>query len=226
MYNSVAIFGLTGDPFTIAHRDICRLTMDVLAIDKLYMIPTIVSYHREEKMRWLTDEQRVECAKYMLWTLGTEYLGRWEIDSFEIDLKRLCYETGDPELTKEMIKARRFIHTILDFRSRIGLKKKITLVLGQDEVENLPNWYRWQDVCANISSLLCFGRKGCYSIPEEVKDRCEVNRPLALDNDKIENCSASFVRNYFKNKTLEDYLEAIKELDTGKTNLNTVPWII
>ena len=46
---AVAVFGLTGDPFTVAHRAICKRAMDELPIDKLYVIPTIVNYHRKDK---------------------------------------------------------------------------------------------------------------------------------------------------------------------------------
>lgn len=38
MCSRIAIFGLTGDPFTVAHREICRLAMKELPIHKLYVI--------------------------------------------------------------------------------------------------------------------------------------------------------------------------------------------
>ena len=102
MHNRIAIFGLTGDPFTIAHRDICKQAMDTLKIDKLYVIPTVVDYHRKDKERWLTDLQRVYCIEKMLWTLGNEYREKYEIDTHELMLKSLC--ENDTRLYNEIIK--------------------------------------------------------------------------------------------------------------------------
>lgn len=230
---TVAVFGLTGDPFTVAHRAICKKAINALPIDKLYVIPTVVDYHREGKNRWLSDGARLECMRYMLWSLGDYYLNKWEIDRHEIDLKWLCGYADDyvhSGLTDEIIPKRRFIHTLLDFKTRIGMFTQIMLILGTGSVKNLTTWYRWKEVCHSISSLVVVnGRDGeTIEIPSEVKSvlgsrYCN----LSLEDEDLLKVSASKVREAcLKDRyTVDMYRYCIEDLDRGITNLKDLGWI-
>ena len=230
---TVAVFGLTGDPFTVAHREICKKAINALPIDKLYVIPTVVDYHRKGKNRWLSDGERLECMRYMLWSLGDYYLGKWEIDRHEIDLKWLCGYADEfvhSGLTDEIISKRRFIHTLLDFKSRIGMFTQIMLILGTDSLKNLTSWYRWKEVCYSISSLVVVnGRDGeTIAIPPEVKSviggrYCN----LPLKNEDMLKVSASKVRNAcLKNRyTLDMYRDCVEDFDNGRISLRDLGWI-
>lgn len=227
---AVAVFGLTGDPFTVAHRAICKQAMDKLPIDKLYVIPTIVSYHRKDKEPWLDDYERLQCAKDMLWSLGPDYLGKWEVDRHELDLK---YLVGDIDLGKDLseqvVAQRRFLHTLLDFRCRIGMFKQVMLILGTDSLKNLPTWYRWRDVCAKISGLVVVnGRDGEeIEIPEEVRTTGRRCCNLPLEDDELLKVSASKVRAACQKNgdNADTYFETVKDYDQGKISLKELGWI-
>ena len=221
----VAIFGGTFDPFTVAHRAICKAVMDQYGIDKLYVIPTVVEYHRKGKERWLTDEERMECIREMLWSLGPEYEGRWEIDWHELHLKRLCDFTDNElrdGLYDEIISNRRFIHTLLDFKTRHATDTEIALVLGQDEVQNLPNWYRWKDVLFNVDKVYAvLGRDGYNrEFPTEVVGLCENIRTIQLPYSELLKVSASKVRQAYMGRMengirdeLRAYLSDVRRFD-------------
>ena len=201
----VAIFGGTFDPFTVAHRAICKAVMGQYGIDKLYVIPTVVEYHRKGKERWLSDEERMECIREMLWSLGPEYEGRWEIDWHELHLKRLCDFTDNElrdGLYDEIISNRRFIHTLLDFKTRHTTDTEIALVLGQDEAQNLPNWYRWKDVLINVDIVYAVaGREGDKrQLPSEIVELCENIRTIQLPYSELLRVSASKVRQAYMGK--------------------------
>lgn len=237
----IAVFGLTGDPFTIAHRQICKQAMDKLPIDKLYVIPTIVDYHRKGKETWLNDGERLECMKGMLWSLGHDYLGKWEIDRHEIDLRCMCEFTdedvklglGDQienSLCSEIVAKRRFIHTLLDLKTRIGMFTQIMLILGTDSLKNLTTWHRWRDVCYNISSLVVInGRDGeQIDVPPEVREvigsrYCN----LPMGKEELLKVSASKVRSECKEDylTVSSYLKTVKDYDQGRISLKTLGWV-
>lgn len=221
----VAIFGGTFDPFTVAHREICKAVMGQYGIDKLYVIPTVVDYHRNGKDRWLTDEERMECIREMLWSLGPDYEGRWEIDWHEMHLKRLCDFTDNElrdGLYDEIISNRRFIHTLLDFKTRQDTDTEIALVLGQDEAQNLPNWYRWRDVLFNVDIVYAVtGRDGDNrQLPSEIVELCENIRTIQLPYSELLKVSASKVRQAYIGKMengrgdeLHAYLSDVRRFD-------------
>lgn len=228
MHNRIAIFGLTGDPFTVAHREICRKAMDELPIDKLYVIPTVVTYHREGKERCLDDWDRLMCMKHMLWSLGPKYLGMWEIDEHEVDLKLLCQDSD--ELYDEFIQNRRFIHTLLDFRCRVGTDLLITLILGTDEAANFKKWYRYKDILDNIDSMCIIdGRDGGGA---DVIHRMKLEGvdviPLMMMSDlNLYKVSASNIRATFKDGRYDHklYCDQVAAYDRGEKTLEELKWI-
>lgn len=230
MHNRIAIFGLTGDPFTIAHRDICKQAMDTLQIDKLYVIPTVVDYHRDGKERWLTDMQRVYCMEKMLWSLGSEYIGKYEIDTHELMLKSMC--ENDLRLYNEIIKPRRFIHTLLDFKCRLAKKygvlepPEIVLIIGSDELRMFQSWHRWDAIVAKINYFTVVRRNEEEEliIPVEIKSLGRL-MTMELSEEYLYNVSATAVRQCYKNDGLKDYLDDVKKLDNGELDWLTIPWI-
>lgn len=214
----VAIFGGTFDPFTIAHREICRVAIDRLPIDMLYVIPTVVDYHREGKERWLMDGERVRCTRQMLWSLGEDYLRCWKIDNHELVLKSICECTDErtgSNLCDEIVAERRFLHTLLDFKCRTDMFTQIILILGADSLKNLPTWYKWREVCANINAIAVVnGRDGeIVEVPKEVEAAGPEIINLELPNAELMNVSASKVRAQFRDKGLEPYFASVVEYD-------------
>ena len=227
MDNRIAIFGLTGDPFTIAHRDICKQAIDSLSIDKLYVIPTVVDYHRKEKDKWLNDCQRMHCMKQMLFSLGLGYYERCEIDDYELRLKNL-YSRHDA-LFPKFIENRRFIHTLLEFKARhYDSTQEILLIIGTDELNIFQSWYMWELVLKNIACLVVVnGRYGeeagiPFPIMEKMQGRV-VSMPLS--KSYLYNVSASAVRHLYRNDSLCDYLDDVRKLDSHEIDWTAVPWI-
>ncbi len=230
MFSRIAIFGLTGDPFTVAHRDICRQVMDMPSTDKLIIIPTIVDYHREGKKKWLSDNNRYFIIQEMMKSLGNEYMMKYAVDGSELCLKKLCSETLDVDdtLYNEIIPKRRFIHTLLDFKIRHWYDGKIMLVLGSDSVMNLPTWNCWKHILKNIDSLCVVdGRDGKNTvIPEELKEYLPKD-VITISPTIKEYCyiSASKIRGCYNGDMVVQYLDDVGKLDKGETTLAELGWI-
>ncbi|MBO6031887.1 MAG: hypothetical protein J6Q22_10640 [Prevotella sp.] len=227
MQNRIAIFGLTGDPFTIAHRDICKQAIDTLQLQKLYVIPTVVEYHRKGKKRWLTDQQRLTCAEEMLWSLGPRYGKKIELDDSELILKSLCF--ANPPLDEEVVKRRRFIHTLLDFkvRNRINGDTSLYMIIGEDELKIFQTWHEWESILDNIDCLAVVkGHNGGEDVhvPSEIMHRMHRRvEELELSQSYLYGVSASAVREYHDN--LDSYLDYVKQIDSHEVDWITVPWI-
>lgn len=229
MTNRIAIFGLTGDPFTIAHRDICKQAIDTLQLKKLYVIPTIVEYHRAGKDRWLNDSQRIECAEQMLWMLGPKYGKKIELDTSEIKLKSLCM--ANTPLDEEVVKRRRFIHTLLDFKVRHNIDGDTSLymIIGSDELKIFQTWHEWESILDNIDCLVVVkGRQGDedvqvpYDIMHRMHGRIE---ELELSKSFLYDVSATRVRHWYCDGDLKEYLYDVQQIDSGENYGITVPWI-
>lgn len=236
----VAIFGGTFDPFTVAHRAICKQAMDEIPIDKLYVIPTVVSYHREGKDRWLCDADRVKVIRHMLWSLGEQYIGKWDVDTDELELKALCEKSDeqnnrgrDDRLYDSIIEPRRFVHTLLDFKTRLGQDTKIDLILGTDSARNFNTWYHWGDVAANVSAFVIVqGRDGkeVKTMPFEVARK--LHRKSGVPSccmdipEEFQDISASKIRKLIKHGyyTVDDYLAELKSFDNGEKSLKRLGW--
>ena len=241
MFNRVAIFGGTFDPFTVAHRAICKAAMDRLPIDKLYVIPSIVDYHRVGKTRMLDDHTRLACIQHLLWSLGPQYLDKWEIDSYELDLLRCCQTTDwHPRrqfgLAKEIIAKRRFLHTLLDFKVRHSLhsahRLSPILVLGSDSVRNLHTWYKWEAVCANVHNIAM--------VPGRDNDKFQPPKEIAVggrrgsfffDNlirlpipRQFRSISASKVREKYARQPLALYFADVRKFDNGSASIKELGW--
>lgn len=229
MTNRIAIFGLTGDPFTIAHRDICKQAIDTLKLKKLYVIPTIVEYHRAGKDRWLNDSQRIECAEQMLWMLGPKYGKKIELDTSEIKLKSLCM--ANTPLDEEVVKRRRFIHTLLDFKVRHNIDGDTSLymIIGADELKIFQTWHEWESILDNIDCLVVVkGRQGDedVQVPSDIMHRMHGRvEELELSKSYLYGVSATMVRHWYCNDDLKEYLYDVKQIDAGEHDWITVPWI-
>ena len=234
-YETVAVFGCTADPFTVAHRDICMRSMDELSIDKLYVIPTVVDYHREGKKRWLSDTDRVYCIKHMLMSLGPKYLGKWEIYEREINLKAVCryrdeLRSGRPMvlLSDLIIKPRRFLHTLLDLKAEVGVATRVLLILGSDSVRDFRKWYQWREVGKLASGIVMIeDREGEKFNPQGIAKA--INRritPMELSCSEYKYVSASNVRSQYADwGNLDDYIGDMILFDSGRKSLEELGWI-
>ena len=157
-----AIFGGTFDPFTPAHRAIVKAVLDLEAcnglgklIDKVFVAPTIVNYHRPDKEAWLSTEERVECIYKAL--SDFEYGSDWEL--WDYDLKRQAMlKTCN---AKDRLKfEHRFIDTLIEFKLHVMYKDdEVYVVLGTDSYNNLKTWTSYEEICRQAKLIVVEGRE-------------------------------------------------------------------
>lgn len=216
----IGIFGGTFSPFTVAHRAIVKGFIECYRLDELYIIPTIVNYHREGKEDTLVDTDKVEIIERIIDTLPEFYRKRVFIDKSELAYRDLCRGMSDEAWTA-LVEGRRFLHTLLDFNVRHGIDKDVFrpyVCIGTDSFEHLDQWYMNTEIVKICNLVVVQGRE------DKVVARPEIPHTefrISYDYEKV---SASKIREKMRCRDWSHYLEDVKRLDEGKTTLEELGW--
>lgn len=217
----IGIFGGTFSPFTVAHRAIVKGFIDRYRLDELYIIPTIVNYHREGKDDPLLDTDKVEIIERIIDTLPEFDRKRVFIDKSEFAYRDLCRGMSD-EAWKSLVEGRRFIHTLLDFNVRHGIDKdafRPYVCIGTDSFEHLDQWYMNTEIGKICNLVVVQGRES------RVVNRADMPCVDFRIPYEYENVSASKIREKMRCRDWSHYIADVKRLDEGKTTLAELGWI-
>ena len=130
---TIAIFGGTFDPWSSAHQEISeRLAKKY---DKVFVVPTNVSYYRSNEKMYSFDE-RVELAEKSL----------RNIDNVEI----LTIE-------RSVGKDWRYIDTLKEIVQTYGNENQYFTAIGSDSLQKFTTWTKYEDIL-NLSKLIVFNR--------------------------------------------------------------------
>lgn len=214
------IFGVTADPFTPAHLEMVRPYIS--ARRKVYIIPTVVTYHRPNYKPMLSDVERLEIIEAMLSSLGDEYRPYWQIWDKELKMKFVCNELSS-ELFDEVIRKRRFIHTLIDFITSENIRFPSVLI-GTDEFNNFKSWHRWEDIIKLCKLIAVPGRQG-ESLEYSTDDfPYTVATPLPPPYNLI---SATKIRKCYADHPLPGapYFQDYLKFCNGELSLQDLDWI-
>lgn len=203
----IALFGGTFDPFTIAHRAIVQQVHEQLKVDKVFVIPTTISYYRTASKHWLTDASRIDVCKKM--TADLDYC---VVDTCEIDMKNAC---GDDEvLLKKCVETRRFIDTLLEIKAREeknGEDVKFYVVIGSDQLAEFKNWYMWDIIANKLSTLIVVQNRNGEQVASDVQ-----HIDLFI-SDSFKDISSTKIREEYSKKTANDYIQDMQSFIYKRT---------
>jgi len=224
---SPVIFGCTADPFTPAHFEMVRGFIELHV--KVFIIPTVVTYHREGKTPWLCDSDRTYVIKSLLGTLGDDLRPYWEVWDRELKMKQMCEGAEDEGLFAEVVGARRFVHTLIDFCVSTGFRHP-SILLGTDSFTHFRTWHRWREIL-KLAGRICIvpGRDG-VKLPEDISaDDNLVSHTLMLPALKKPFCdmSATRIRELYRSwgGCQQDYVDDFVNWRNGHISLESLGWI-
>ena len=157
----VGIFGGTFDPFTRAHYEIVNEILRRKLVDKVLVIPTVVSYYRKDKQELFDLDSRKKIIER--WFEGREDV---VLDFYEYELAvntSLFYD--DP---KELDN-RRYWHMLQDIKKRYGDANEYLTIVGGDSWNNLSTWYNYEDLL--ISSTFIVVHRNEFALKDHVSSK-------------------------------------------------------
>ena len=127
----IGILGGTFDPIHVGHLALARAARAALALDEVRFIPTARSWQKDAA--GAAPEQRLAMVR-----LAIEADPGFVADTREV-------ERGGPSYT---------IDTLQALRTELGAQPALILLMGSDQLRNLPTWHRARE-------LLGFAHIGC-----------------------------------------------------------------
>lgn len=129
----IAIFGGTFDPWSSAHQEITEKLAE--KYDKVFVVPTNVSYYRSNEKMYSFDE-RVELARKEI----------SKIDNAEI----LTIE-------RSVGSDWRYVDTLNEIVKTYGKENQYYTAIGSDSLQKFTTWTRYQEIL-KLSKLVVFNR--------------------------------------------------------------------
>lgn len=145
---NIGIFGGTFDPFTPGHKAIVDAALKQL--DKVIILPTVVSWHRAEKDCWLKSWQKVTLINDIYGheaeiVIGDEYAQKM-IEESEARVIIDQHEFDWALANLALVKNRRYVHMFSDETLRYGLRHEYQTIIGSDSYMQLGSWWKSEAV--------------------------------------------------------------------------------
>jgi len=125
---TIGLVGGTFDPPHVGHLALARSARDALLLDEVRFIPTGRSWQKPGS--GADARQRLEMVSLMLDEISPE-------EHLCLDAREV--ERDGPSYTVE---------TLTSLRAELGNEVSLVLILGSDQLHNLPTWHRWQELFA------------------------------------------------------------------------------
>ncbi|HWS75788.1 MAG TPA: nicotinate-nucleotide adenylyltransferase [Quisquiliibacterium sp.] len=143
----IGILGGTFDPIHVGHLALARSARAALALDEVRFVPTGNSW---QKSGVVADAaQRLEMVRLAI--------------------------AGEPGFVADPRESRRegpsyTVDTLAELRAELGPEAALVLLLGSDQLRNLPTWHRWREI-VGLAHIACTQRErvSLEHLPPEVE---------------------------------------------------------
>lgn len=185
----IGIFGGTFDPFTKAHFAIVEKALEDKLVDVVIVVPTIVSWHREDKYQWLSRDEKLHTIYAIC------HKSKYN-DSIWVDGSELFLDNPD-----DILKNRRYVHMLSDITFKYGIDNEYYTIIGTDSMWNFTTWWNYKAILDMSKLIVVTGRDG-IDLPDETFNAIQLSIP-----DEYSNVSASEIRT--KYDSVDEYLSEI-----------------
>lgn len=172
-------------------------------VEKVFIIPTAVDYHRGDKLPWLGDREKIKTINAMMEGFDKS---RWEIWDKELRLRSACAVSSD--LLNRLSNNHRFIDTLVDFLLEHPECIRPYVIIGADQAVNFGSWAEHEAIMklAQIVVVPSNSRACEEDIPKWLP-----HETLRIDK-KYDEISASYFREKYRNYPVDLYIDEVSNM--------------
>lgn len=189
----IGIFGGTFDPFTEAHLAIVESALVDKLVDKVIIVPTIVTWHREGKCQWLNAAEKLRVIFAAI--DASDYEKSILVDGSELLLDN----------PPNILKNRRYVHMLSDITFKYGIDNDYYTIVGTDSIWNFATWWNYKAIL-DMSKLIVVKGRDDIKLPNDTFGAIELDIPA-----KYANVSASEIRTQYNN--VDEYIANFFTID-------------
>jgi NAD+ synthase (glutamine-hydrolysing) len=183
----IAIIGGSFNPFTGGHKRVGEQLLDIpeLGLDEVIYVPANVSPLRQGEPDLETAQKRYDWVQRSI-------KGNSKMSVSDFDITR-----EGPSYTADLVKY---------FKDLYPPGSKIYFVVGEDNVEKLPNWSRLNEITDTIESFIVYSRPG-YKVPQTDLKIINVSRPtidVSATETRIRAATGRSVRGFVADEIAEE----------------------
>lgn len=190
-----AILGGSFDPVHLGHLFLLHNTVSLTQYKKFILIPASLSNFKQKSKPVSSPADRLKMLELALNDYRTIYPQDKEI---QIEISDIELARGGVSYTYD---------TVIEIKNRLNIKDRIGLIIGDDHIENLSRWYRFDDLKNEVEFLVC--PRNLESDSWEMP-KGSVFTKLITDSVAVENATAirnNLNENYnFLSESVKDYV--------------------
>ncbi len=139
----VALFGGSFDPVHLGHLAVLHNALISTDYSLFLLVPAKLSNFKQTKTPKATSEDRLQMLQLALEDYKEIYprdeVGKITISTLELDRGGVSY-TYD---------------TVMEIKKLYGITDRLGLIIGDDQIPKLTNWYRYGDLKKEVEFIIC-----------------------------------------------------------------------
>ena len=173
-----AMFGGSFDPVHLGHLFLLHKAVESTSYERFVIVPAYMSNFKQDKYLSATPEQRLEMMKLAL----EDYRKIYRND------RPAEFVVSDEELSRQGVSYT--YDTVVSIRERYNLTDRLGMLIGDDHLERLSQWYRFEELKDIVTFIICprENEKPNWSL---IPNGCDY---IALDTERLAPESATRVR--------------------------------
>ena len=139
----VALFGGSFDPVHLGHLAVLHNALKSTNYSLFLIVPAKLSNFKQTNIPKASAEDRLQMLKLALEDYKELYP---QDDAEKINISTIELDRGGVSYTYD---------TVMEVKKLYGITDRLGLIIGDDQIPQLTNWYRYEDLKKEVEFIIC-----------------------------------------------------------------------
>jgi nicotinate-nucleotide adenylyltransferase len=139
----VALFGGSFDPVHLGHLAVLHNALKSTNYSFFLIVPAKLSNFKQTNIPKASAEDRLQMLKLALEDYKELYP---QDDAEKINISTIELDRGGVSYTYD---------TVMEVKKLYGITDRLGLIIGDDQIPQLTNWYRYEDLKKEVEFIIC-----------------------------------------------------------------------